>query len=125
MYIHAQYANKQKSRYYCELCIIFLNTANVCDSSPCQNGGTCSVTSAGAWSCSCRPGYSGNACSCKCTNHDLSMKMRYMHTLYTNTKKYKCEEHICFYHSKCLRFVAVSKWWRMLGDVSRCLVVQL
>ena len=42
-----------------------LITASVCDSSPCANGGLCSVTWTGAWSCSCQPGYSGNDCSCK------------------------------------------------------------
>ena len=37
---------------------------SVCDTMPCQNGGTCSVV-AGTVSCSCVPGYSGYTCQGK------------------------------------------------------------
>ena len=35
---------------------------SVCDTMPCQNGGTCSVSAAGTFQCACVPGYSGSTC---------------------------------------------------------------
>ena len=47
---------------------------SVCDSSPCQNGGTCSVV-AGAVSCACVPGFSGTACGSKSGLRLLHMRV--------------------------------------------------
>ena len=48
---------------------------SVCDSSPCQNGGTCSVV-AGAVSCACVPGFSGDTCGSK---SDLRLLLMWSH----------------------------------------------
>ena len=37
---------------------------NECDSSPCQNGGTC-LDDVNGYSCSCAAPYAGTHCSCK------------------------------------------------------------
>ena len=41
-------------------CLLYY-TVNVCDSTPCKNGGTCSI-SGRSYMCSCRDGFSGNQC---------------------------------------------------------------
>ena len=47
---------------YVELvCMVILNL-DVCDSKPCQNGGTCAITSDGDYQCSCSAGFSGTTC---------------------------------------------------------------
>ena len=47
------------------LCCVWVQilyySVNVCDSTPCKNGGTCSI-SGRSYTCSCRDGYSGNQC---------------------------------------------------------------
>ena len=45
-----------------EDCIVW-SSASVCDGSPCQNGGTCSVSGGGTADCACVPGYSGTTCT--------------------------------------------------------------
>ena len=40
------------------LCVI-----SVCDSSPCQNGGTCTTSSSGGWQCTCPAQIEGATCN--------------------------------------------------------------
>ena len=45
----------------CEYNCVLYYSANICDSTPCKNGGTCSI-SGRSYTCSCRDGFSGNQC---------------------------------------------------------------
>ena len=49
--------------YTCTVKCLYV-IGSICDSSPCDNGGTCSVVT-NAVSCACVPGYSGDTCSGK------------------------------------------------------------
>ncbi|CAF1350322.1 unnamed protein product, partial [Adineta ricciae] len=46
----------------CELLLITTAAPNPCSSNPCQNGGTCSATSATAFVCTCTASYYGRCC---------------------------------------------------------------
>ena len=45
---------------------VLMISVSVCDGSPCQNGGTCSVSGGGTASCACVAGYSGTTCTGQC-----------------------------------------------------------
>ena len=42
------------------ICLLYYS-ANICDSTPCKNGGTCSI-SGHTYTCSCQDGFYGNEC---------------------------------------------------------------
>ena len=55
------YSNSIQEIVATRLKFVFFSDVNECGSNPCQNGGSCADL-INSFSCSCRPGFSGNFC---------------------------------------------------------------